>query len=178
MHILLAGNNISWEGAPSIAVILCSCDLLEHLNISFNELQDEGIIIISEALSTTKSRLKQLDLASNYFECGGAKALSNAVRKCTMLETLDIEENPIGDTGAGWMASAVRWCKTIKFLRMAETRISIVGVEKLAKASTKTRKVTFTVGGDHRAPSPTVQRELSRFWAGTCIFEWKQHFWM
>uniref|UniRef100_A0A7N0TXE7 WPP domain-containing protein n=1 Tax=Kalanchoe fedtschenkoi TaxID=63787 RepID=A0A7N0TXE7_KALFE len=91
----MAGNDITTEVAPTIVALLKSKQQLIKLNVSENELKDEGAIQIAEALELTQ--LKELDISSNSIRKAGAKALALAVADKLKFKLLNLNGNFIPD---------------------------------------------------------------------------------
>uniref|UniRef100_A0A7N0SYH8 WPP domain-containing protein n=1 Tax=Kalanchoe fedtschenkoi TaxID=63787 RepID=A0A7N0SYH8_KALFE len=87
----MAGNDITSEVAPTIVALLKAKQKLIKLNVSENELKDEGAIQIAEALEQT--HLKELDISSNSTGKAGAKALALAVVDKLKFKLLNLNGN-------------------------------------------------------------------------------------
>lgn len=101
----------------------------------------------------------------------GAQVLSKGVSKCAALEILNVCDNDMHDEGSRWMAAAVKSCKSMVLLDVSYTGITKSGAEKLARASTKKRRVVFIMGR-HCLVTAKERNQLDRTWAGRCVFDW------
>ena len=65
-RLVLGGNRLRKNGCVALATLLrCSAKVLQHLNISNSEIDDEGIEALAPAFKSC-SRLKELWLANNH----------------------------------------------------------------------------------------------------------------
>lgn len=65
------------------------------LNLTENELGDEGAKAMAHALKINCSLLKNVKLGRNNIEMNGITAIGNALQHNQMLEILDIQRNPL-----------------------------------------------------------------------------------
>jgi hypothetical protein len=77
-NINLDSNNIDSLGSVTIAEYLESDPPIEHLRLEYNQLNDNDVILISQALKRN-TNLKTLSLHHNNFTSIGVKALLNCV---------------------------------------------------------------------------------------------------
>jgi len=130
-------------GAEGVKVLLSRgiMSSLSFLDLRYNELGDNGVIILSNAVQSKKAGgLKTLLLAGCNISDEGAEALSEFVMKG--LEELDLSANQIGNEGIDALTQAMivmgEKCK-ITALELRENRIGDKGAISisLALASTK-----------------------------------------
>ncbi|KAL4572054.1 hypothetical protein LXL04_018823 [Taraxacum kok-saghyz] len=97
----MAGNDIKVKSASSIAAFLKSKkDSLTKVNLSENELKDEGTIVISKAFEEEGFlRLTEVDLSSNQIRRAGARVLAQAVVGKLGFKLLNIDGNFLSDEG-------------------------------------------------------------------------------
>ena len=101
------------QEAPALCDVM---NCLEKLKLRYNELEDDGAVIMSEGLATTNT-LKVLDISSNNITAIGATAIANSLRQNTSLEVLDIGNNALSqDGGPIAFAEAITENKTLKEL--------------------------------------------------------------
>ena len=87
---------------------------LKSAKLDFNDIGDEGVVAISEALKTN-STLTELGLASspvsaNKIGPAGAQALADMLKVNSALTTLDLYRNNIGDEGVKALAGVLpKW---------------------------------------------------------------------
>ncbi|KAI4301258.1 hypothetical protein L6164_034552 [Bauhinia variegata] len=95
----MAGNDITAKGAASLAACIASTQFLTKLNLSENELKDEGAILISKALEEGHGQLNEVDLSTNSIRRSGARVLAQTVLQKPGFKLLNINGNFISDEG-------------------------------------------------------------------------------
>lgn len=95
----LAGNDITAKAATSVAACISSKQFLTKLNLSENELKDEGAVLISKALEGGHGALNEVDLSTNSITWSGAKVVAEAVVKKPGFKLLNINANFISEEG-------------------------------------------------------------------------------
>ncbi|OIW12669.1 hypothetical protein TanjilG_24602 [Lupinus angustifolius] len=95
----MSGNDITAKAVPSLAACISSKQFLMKLNLSENELKDEGAILISKALEGGHGQLNELDLSTNLITWSGARLLAEAVVQRPGFKSLNINFNFISDEG-------------------------------------------------------------------------------
>lgn len=89
---------------------------LQTLDVSYNELGDDGVRALSDALKVNTA-LQSLDVSGNQFGVYGARALGDAVKVNTVLQTLDVRGNWIGIDGARAFSDALKVNYSLCLLR-------------------------------------------------------------
>ncbi|KAI4349516.1 hypothetical protein L6164_010097 [Bauhinia variegata] len=97
--LAMAGNDITAKGTASLAAFIASKQFLTKLNLSENELKDEGAILISKALEEGHGQLNEVDLSTNSIRRSGARILAQAVVQKPGFKLLNINGNFISDEG-------------------------------------------------------------------------------
>ncbi|GFP84005.1 ran GTPase-activating protein 2 [Phtheirospermum japonicum] len=92
----MAGNDITAEAAPSISACVSRKKGLVKLNLSENELKDEGAIHISKALGEGHEKLKEVDLSQNSIR-GSVKALARSLLRLPEFKFLNVNGNFVSD---------------------------------------------------------------------------------
>ncbi|KAL5123710.1 RAN GTPase-activating protein 1 [Glycine soja] len=95
----LAGNDITAKASASVAACISSKQFLTKLNLSENELKDEGAVLISKALEGGHGQLIEVDLSTNSITWSGAKLVAEAVVGKPGFKLLNINANFISDEG-------------------------------------------------------------------------------
>ncbi|GMH20006.1 hypothetical protein Nepgr_021847 [Nepenthes gracilis] len=95
----MAGNDITSGAAPVLAACLASKQLITKLNLSENELKDEGAIQIAKSLEAGHAQLRELDMSTNSIRRVGARALAHAVVQKSGFKLLNLDGNFISDNG-------------------------------------------------------------------------------
>ena len=106
---------------------------IAHLDFGFNELGPSGGFEICKLLKCKNSQLSWLDLTSNQLADEGAEYLAEALNNNCQLRTLIIADNGISDIGAQRLAEAINNCQ-LHTLILAANDILGIGAEYLAKA--------------------------------------------
>ncbi|CAN7002839.1 unnamed protein product [Brassica rapa subsp. trilocularis] len=95
--IEMAGNNITYEAAPDIAACLVAKKHLKRLNLSNNDLKDEGCFEIAYIMEPLE--VKYVDMSSNNLTREGALSLALVAVKKEGFEMLNIDGNMISFEG-------------------------------------------------------------------------------
>lgn len=96
----MAGNGITVGAAASLAACVACKQSLKKLNLSENELKDEGAVEIAKALEEGHRELKEVDFSETMIRRVGARSLARAVASNKPEFTmLNINGNAISDEG-------------------------------------------------------------------------------
>lgn len=106
----MAGNDITPRGARALAACVGSKQFLTKLNISENELKDEGAILIGKALEDGHGQLVEVDLSTNSIRRAGARVLAQAVVQKPGFKLLNINANFISDEGIDEVKEIFKGC--------------------------------------------------------------------
>ena len=82
---------LKFRGALSIAVALCNNHTLANLDISYNEILDDGAMAIAECLKTNRT-LKYLNVSHNDITEIGATEIVEVMKVNPVLENLEVDE--------------------------------------------------------------------------------------
>jgi Ran GTPase-activating protein (RanGAP) involved in mRNA processing and transport len=77
------------------------------LSLAHNNIADQGVLLLSEALTTKISHLKELDLSSNHITNAGAQYLSKMLTTYRTLTHIWLDDNELGDAGVRVLANAI-----------------------------------------------------------------------
>lgn len=91
----------SWaaRGASSWAACIAGKQFLTKLNLSENELKDEGAILIGKSLEEGHGQLTEVDLSTNSIRKAGARLLAQVAVNKPGFKSLNINGNFISDEG-------------------------------------------------------------------------------
>ena len=105
----VAGNNISPVGATAVAAMVAVTGGLTALDLSFNDLNDEGVSAVCKAIQSNKeTRLVSLNFKNNGIGPGGANAVAAMVAVTGALTSLNLSNNELcGLTFIGGTYTAV-----------------------------------------------------------------------
>ncbi len=106
---------------------------LQSLELSMNDITDDGALHLANALKTHKT-LKVLNLSDNKITDIGAQHLANALEVNISLQTLNMSHNLIGNQGARYIAKALESNKTLQELNIKRNSIGDDGTQYFAKA--------------------------------------------
>ncbi|XP_061358138.1 RAN GTPase-activating protein 1 [Gastrolobium bilobum] len=95
----MAGNDFTAKAATCLAACISSKQFLTKLNLSENELKDEGAVLIIKALEGGHDQLNEVDLGTNLITWSGARLLAEAVVHKPGFKLLNINGNFISDDG-------------------------------------------------------------------------------
>ncbi|KAI4304084.1 hypothetical protein MLD38_039643 [Melastoma candidum] len=109
----MAGNDITVEAAPHLSACIASKQHLTKLNLSENELKDEGAILIAKALEEGQSHLEEVDFSSNLIRRAGARTLAQAVAKKPGFKLLNINGNFISEDGIDDVKEIFKKCPEV-----------------------------------------------------------------
>lgn len=101
----MAGNDISAEAASVLAECINEKQSLVKLNLSENELKDEGVIRIIAALESGHGQLKEVDFSTNSIRRAGARVLAQAVVGKPGFKLLNLDGNFISEEGVDELKS-------------------------------------------------------------------------
>ena len=108
--LTMSGNNITDEGVKHLAEALkhVNCKL-NRLDLSTNNITDEGTKYLAKVLKHVNCKLNRLDLSSNNITDKGAKHLAEALKHVNCkLNSLNLSSTNITDQGAKHLAEALK----------------------------------------------------------------------
>ena len=127
------GNHLNEGNALPIVSILLrnNASTLEEVNLSKDNLSDEIMKMLGDALSTL-TKVKRLNLSRNKITNKGIFSLSSALEN-PQLERLDLSFNPISNEGAIfllslWKKNTPNWENSPKMLRFAGNHVQATTV--------------------------------------------------
>ena len=136
--LALNTNNLGPLDCKQIQLLLASSDnndaKLRKLNLAFNEIKDEGVEILAEALTHSDCKLKILNLSLNHISNEGVTHLAHALTHSNCkLKSLNLSDNSVNDNGVKDLAEALthRNCKLTN-LNLSGNQVSSEGAQHLA----------------------------------------------
>ena len=133
-------NGIGVNGTKLLAsALLCHNHTLEHLDIGFNKIMDDGIMAISECFKVGGGKnpkltcIKSLNLAANCLTSHSKTAVSNIIQEGA-LTSLHLSYNKLGESGAYEISKALQVNLTLKRLFLSNNAIGVRGALSLAVA--------------------------------------------
>ena len=136
--LALNTNNLGPSDCKQIQLLLASSDnndaKLRKLNLAFNEIKDEGVEILAEALTYRDCKLQILNLSLNHISNKGVTHLAHALTHSDCkLKSLNLSDNSVNDNGVKDLAEALthRNCKLTN-LNLSGNQVSSEGAQHLA----------------------------------------------
>jgi hypothetical protein len=137
----LHNNRLGVSGAHHLAILLAFSYSFIELDVSHNELGDDGIHCLCSASHHLESNerlvetaLTRLSLRHNQIHAEGAIAIAQYLQTDTMLTYLDLSDNVIGDAGAQFLAHAFQSNATLVELHLSRNDIACNGARVLAQS--------------------------------------------
>ncbi|XP_051763882.1 NACHT, LRR and PYD domains-containing protein 12-like isoform X26 [Ctenopharyngodon idella] len=131
----LWGCYITAEGCAALASALRSNSHLRELDLTWNKIGDECLMLLSDGLKDPHCKLETLKLFDCNITAEGCAALASALRSNSHLRELNLSGNIIGDGGLTLLSDGLKdpHCKLEK-LRLWGCNITAEGCAVLASA--------------------------------------------
>lgn len=126
--------NLQDEGAYFVADALKKCPKLHTLNISKNEITDEGGLRFASALAEISVKVKNLDLSANNFNDASGVAMAEALRTNTALEVLNLRDNNLHNDSGQHFSETSKLNRHIKLINLKFNSVAVKFVKEIAKA--------------------------------------------
>jgi Ran GTPase-activating protein (RanGAP) involved in mRNA processing and transport len=149
MEVLHFGStSMTSAGFIAIPGMLLSNSSLRALCISDNNLDDQDMLVLSQALTQNKLvPLESLCLSFNEITCVGIECLMNALWGSKTLRELKIDNNNMQDRGAQ-LCAVVLTSIALEVLDISFNKVSTVGIKALMKnLSENTSLRTLSLSG-------------------------------
>lgn len=139
-HFLLGNNIINTRGAKAIAKFINDDTkaLIKTWYIAGNRINEEGIVMIADALSTDKNA-DALWLKRNPLKTGSIH-IANMLAVNTHLRILDLHNTGILDVGCKQVFNALRKNDSLRFIYMDANGITKIGASYIAEYFDDCRK--------------------------------------
>jgi len=112
---------------------LLSNSSLKSLCLSDNNLDDQDLLLLAQALTQNKLvPLESLNLSFNQITCQGVECLMNAVWGSQTLRELKLDNNKIKDRGAQ-LCAVVLTAVRLESLDLSFNKVSTIGIKALMK---------------------------------------------
>ncbi|XP_062319082.1 NACHT, LRR and PYD domains-containing protein 12-like isoform X5 [Osmerus eperlanus] len=131
----LSGCHITEEGCASLSSALKSTSFLRQLDLSYNDLKDAGMKLLSAGLGNPLCKLETLRLSGCHITEEGCASLSSALKSTSILRQLDLSNNDLKDAGMKLLSAGLRnpLCK-LEILRLSGCLVTEEGCASLASA--------------------------------------------
>lgn len=124
---------VDGEGFIAIPGMLLTNTSLMSLCLTNNKINDQGMTLLSQALSQNKNvPLETLELSFNEITDQGLEFLMNAVWESTTLKQLKLDNNRLKDRGAQ-LCAVVLTSIPLEILDISYNRITTVGIRAVMK---------------------------------------------
>jgi len=111
----MGANSIGPVGAKSVAAMAAVTGGLTALDLSSNDLKDEGVCAVCKAIQSNKeTKLASLNFKNNSISPGGANALAAMVAVTGVLTMLSLARNRLGEEGTKAICEALEQNKSLK----------------------------------------------------------------
>ncbi|KAL1764683.1 NACHT, LRR and PYD domains-containing protein 5, partial [Sigmodon hispidus] len=107
-HLVLANCFLSEQCWDYLSDVLRRNRTLSHLDVSSNDLKDEGLKVLCKALSLPDSVLKSLCLRYCLITASGCQDLAEVLRSNQNLRSLQVSNNKIEDAGVKFLCDALK----------------------------------------------------------------------
>ena len=116
----LKGEVVGVEGGMVVACLMPVMGGLTALDLSFNDLKDEGVSAVCEAIQSNKeTKLASLYFRGNGIGPVGANAVAAMVAVTGALTKLSLAWNELGEEGTKAICEALKQNKTLKELDLS-----------------------------------------------------------
>jgi len=130
-RMTLFSNNFTERHGEKIGQMLNTIKGLTKVDLSVNELGDEGMDDICQALKVN-THLKSLTMGANGLTSCCGKSVEELLLKNTTLTSLNLIDNKIGAEGVIHMANALRINSTLQNLNLNKNYLGTSGITALA----------------------------------------------
>nr|AAI20834.1 Nlrp4c protein [Mus musculus] len=107
-NLVLVNCSLSEQCWDYLSEVLRRNKTLNHLDISSNDLKDEGLKVLCGALSLPDSVLKSLSVRYCLITTSGCQDLAEVLRKNQNLRNLQVSNNKIEDAGVKLLCDAIK----------------------------------------------------------------------
>jgi hypothetical protein len=136
-ELKLNGKGVGVAGGMVVAGLMPVMGALTALDLSFNDLNDEGVSAVCEAIQSNKeTKLASLNFRHNGIGPVGANAVAAMVAVTGALTSVELRGNQLGDEGWGSIFAAICGNKNSKIISMdaSAENIGLAGVKLIAEA--------------------------------------------
>ena len=156
----LFADRLAAPHAKAVAAALDANTTIAELDLSYNNIDDEGVAALADALRRNRALLR-LDLRGNDVGAAGCAALASALSDPAgeaALTDLNLNGNPIGDDGAVALADMLRVNTTLLDLDVGNCDVGVRGVVAVLSAVNEDNATLESLGLENPRV-PTVQEE-------------------
>lgn len=131
----LSFNQLKNDGAKCISsyILTNNNNVLEHLDISFNDIEDDGMNDIVDAIIIKHTPLKMLNLSGNLLTSCGSQKLAALITSVTTIEALYLGGNSYKQEGCMHLSCALMNNMTLKKLCFNGNKINHQGATLMSR---------------------------------------------
>ncbi|GAX22124.1 hypothetical protein FisN_6Hh373 [Fistulifera solaris] len=150
----LASNNFGPKGANALvsflettrkSVMHKALPFLDRLDVSNNNLGDDGVAQLTRAIASKKTQVQIVDLklSSNAIGPGGIETIMNKLLSKHELQSLSLDKNCIGDQGCQLVAASLQSLRSLSRLNLSFNQIGSRGINSLMRSLISCDSVTY-----------------------------------
>ena len=128
-HLNLSYNQIKPDDTNNLLQMLSQCPHITDINLCDNLIGLERFPIVFKMCEY----LECLDLSYNQIDNDGIESFVKELRKCKTLLSLNLSNNKISDIGADSLAGVLGECKSLVCLKLHNNNIGSIGIEKIKR---------------------------------------------
>ncbi|XP_048224958.1 NACHT, LRR and PYD domains-containing protein 4 [Perognathus longimembris pacificus] len=141
-YLGLSGCYLSEQCCPSLSEVLMNSKTLSYLDLSLNNLKDEGLEILCEALRLPQCMLRTLCIMECGLSAHGCRYLVPVLTHSQHLRNLQMGGNDVGDAGAKLLFEALTHpSSSLKNLGLHGCELTSACCEDLYSALTHSKKL-------------------------------------
>ncbi|KAM9826850.1 leucine-rich repeat-containing protein 34 [Neosynchiropus ocellatus] len=130
----LRGSTVRLDdrGALVLSSYLRNNGSVTGLDVSYNNITDEGARRLAELLKDGNSTLKYLNLTFNCVEAAGAEALAEHLQRNACLQVLQLSGNKVGNPGGMHLSRMLQANRTLRELQLTACDLTVESINALA----------------------------------------------
>lgn len=147
-QLFLGDAGFNESGFIAVPGMLLTNSTLKSICLTNNNITDQGMMLMSQALSQNKNvPLENLELSFNEITDQGLEFLMNSVWGSTTLKKLKLDNNKIQDRGAQ-LCAVVLTSIPLELLDISYNRVTTVGIRAIMKNVSENESLkTFAMAG-------------------------------
>jgi hypothetical protein len=149
------------RGSISIADLLLRSKTLTKLELSSNEIGDEGTSVLCEPLYFQNKHLKWIDLANNYITDRSKEQLGALFKSNTTLRTLNLRNNRMKESAGRYLAESISCNHTLLHVNVELNDMDYADVVKIGERLKQNQKI-YQDGAASRFRNTISELELSK----------------
>jgi len=155
-NLVLNGSCMGTRGAMQLASALRNNSNLLSLRMPMNFIGSEGLEHLVSFLTDRRCPLVELDLSDNDLGDEGCAILSEVLKFNRSIHTLKLADNDISDVGLSEIVQSLRSNTTLRHLNLSGNQISDQGVEALCNILPESSLKTLDLSSNRIADGGAV----------------------